>query len=285
MCNFDEEPIYLGFTRFIFKRDYLICNNIFFPEIRHDEDGVFMCRAASIAKYYLVLPKVVYYRRQIPKPDSLYGDEEALIGSIEVIRMLNKTKFHRKLYWENIYDISDALPFVFHRYCLGINEDYIINVLRDLSGLLWDSEARAFLKINEATGVSESWILNCYSLLEKKYKTYQEVITKADRIFIYGAGTIGKYAQNLIEKIFKKNIESFVVSNKGDKADSGGKAIIGVERLSNITNALVIVAMHKRWHKDIEEFLYKYSFKGNVIYWGNDIKHFISVLSEDVSRF
>lgn len=281
VCDFDLEPIYLGFTRFVYKRKFLIDNNIFFPELRHDEDGVFMCRAASVAKYYLILPRVVYYRRQIQKPYLLYGDEEALIGNIEVIKTLNKTKAHRKLYWENIYDISDVLPFVLHRFYLGINKELIIKIFRDLKGVLWDSESREFLNMDGEKG-GEEWLFNRYYLLEQSYKLYRELIAKANKVYVYGTGTIGKYAQILIEEIFKKDIDCFVVSNKREDAVRRDVKVIGVKSLNNISDALVIVAMHKRWHRDIKKMLCKYNFKGDVIFFGNDIKHYISMLNGNV---
>lgn len=283
LCVFDENPIYLGFTRFIYKRKLLIDNNIFFPELRHDEDGAFMCRAASVAKYYLILPRVVYYRRQIPKSLILYGDEEALIGNIEVIKTLNKTEAHRKLYWEIIYEISDVLPFVFCRFYWGINKESIIKNLCELNRVLWDDESRKYLNMDDVGDVNDNWILNRYGLLEQIYKTYREVIDKANVIYIYGAGTIGGYARILIEKILKKNIESYVVSEKKENRLQRGVTVIGVEKLNNITDALVIVAMHKRWHRDIDELLHKYNFRGDKIFFGNDIKNYISVLSDNVA--
>ena len=52
-----------GYTRFLFNREMLVDNSIFFPDLSFFEDPPFFVRAMSLADHFAVTPKTVYMYR------------------------------------------------------------------------------------------------------------------------------------------------------------------------------------------------------------------------------
>lgn len=64
ILDFKDTQFIYGFWRFLFKRDYLIENRIFFPTYSVFEDPVFLLKAFSDSELFAVIPDVVYVHRK-----------------------------------------------------------------------------------------------------------------------------------------------------------------------------------------------------------------------------
>lgn len=58
--NAADEPLDRYFTRFIYKREFLLENNLYFPPLRVYEDPIFLLCALLKAKEYYAVPDIVY---------------------------------------------------------------------------------------------------------------------------------------------------------------------------------------------------------------------------------
>ena len=58
--SFDEWQNDYGYTNFIFERDFLIRNNILFPQYRRYEDPVFFLKALCTAETFAAVPYILY---------------------------------------------------------------------------------------------------------------------------------------------------------------------------------------------------------------------------------
>ena len=66
IINYRDYQFDLGFTRFIYNREMILDNNIFFPEYKNYEDPVFCVKALMIAEKIGTLKKCVYIYRKNP---------------------------------------------------------------------------------------------------------------------------------------------------------------------------------------------------------------------------
>lgn len=86
----EEEILYTdyqydyGFYRFIYKRDMLLTNEIFFPPYPRFQDPPFMVRAFTTAKRFYALPRVTYAYRVEHKP--LNWNEAKVAGLFNGLR-------------------------------------------------------------------------------------------------------------------------------------------------------------------------------------------------------
>lgn len=79
----------LGWIRFIYRRSFLIENDVTFPPLTRHEDPVFLVRAMLAAGRFYAIPDIVYRYRIFHKPLSLSREnlQDALIGMGEVMAL------------------------------------------------------------------------------------------------------------------------------------------------------------------------------------------------------
>lgn len=88
--KFKDYQFNYGYTRFIYKKDFLIEHNIFFPRYLRYEDPIFFVEVMHKAKEFYAIPKITYAYRINHKilvwnatkvHDLLYGIRECLLQS------------------------------------------------------------------------------------------------------------------------------------------------------------------------------------------------------------
>lgn len=62
-CNYKENPFHYGYWRFIYSRDFIHKNKLYFPDYLRYEDPPFFVKAMAIAKQYYVISDIVYVYR------------------------------------------------------------------------------------------------------------------------------------------------------------------------------------------------------------------------------
>ena len=115
--NSDDYQFDYYFQRFIFKRDFLIKNNLFFPDLRRYQDPIFMTNVLFAAKRLYVIPNRTY----------VYFESGNTI-STNLIKVHSILKgFLRELHLAKKYEYYDLYFEIVER----INGDYFINIFKN----------------------------------------------------------------------------------------------------------------------------------------------------------
>lgn len=105
--NFSDYQYDYGFYRFIYRRKFLIENNIFFPNYRRYQDPPFMLRAFASAGRFYAIPDVTYcYRIGATAMDWDVSKVVDLLCGIE-----DELKFSAERGYEKVHALS------YHRLC------------------------------------------------------------------------------------------------------------------------------------------------------------------------
>lgn len=91
-----------GFTRFLFKREFLIQNNIFFPDLKRFQDPPFLVKALHTSKRFYAIDKIVYKYR-LPE-NGVRWNEDKICDCIHGICWNMQFALNNKYY--KLYELS-----------------------------------------------------------------------------------------------------------------------------------------------------------------------------------
>ena len=188
MIQYEDNGSMFGFTRYIYERDFVIENKIFFNEYRCWEDPVFMSTAFSLAKKFYSVDKDVYcYRRQIHRKEHRIQDAVDLLkASCDIMNIANKTN-NMKLELNLLEVLNNSYENI--SYLFSKKPDYVISGLNSVKSLLFGdipSELiRSIKRFNELDFKTEN------EQYEKDLIHLCRAIDKR-KCIIYGAGEYGK---------------------------------------------------------------------------------------------
>ena len=117
--SFNKYQFPYGFTRFIYNRDFLIKNDIFFPEYRRLEDPPFMINAMIKAKRFYAVKEIVYsYRHNYKKFN--WTTEFAcdfLKGTHDIFHYADTNRFSklRSYNYTKLKQVSSVLAYSFNQ--------------------------------------------------------------------------------------------------------------------------------------------------------------------------
>lgn len=159
-----------GFTRFIYNREFLQKNQIFFPKSVYYEDPVFLATAMNAAKKFYALKKIVYsYRVSHKKPywtknkilDLLKGFESNFaLSKNNNLDDLHKTTYQRL-----------TMDFFFKEICVFLKDKNVVDqFLKTLFTVNW--------------GKIDSAPYSLYEQLKKKRTFFQKKLFKSNFILI-----------------------------------------------------------------------------------------------------
>ena len=175
----------------LFKREFIIDNNIRFPEGLIFEDNVFFYEALLTAKRIYFLKEFLFIRRWYPKSSTMNGDLRFL-NSIDVANLtfdVFKEKGEFDNYKSNLYNKKvEVFFFRFNHIKNEFKEIFFQEMKKDLIKLLDEETYDDFInsityrnkKIFEHIIISENAIefLIIRALYDKKMKTYREFLFK-----------------------------------------------------------------------------------------------------------
>lgn len=94
-----------GFTRFIYRRDFLISNNLYFPDLVGHEDPPFFVEAMLAAGKFYALKDIVYlYRKNHKEASNFWSNPRKVVDSIKGISMVLELAANNELM--DLYKIS-----------------------------------------------------------------------------------------------------------------------------------------------------------------------------------
>lgn len=159
----------LGFSRFIYKREMLLKNNIFFPEYRNYEDPVFCVKALNTAGEIGVFKKSVYvYRKNI----------EGMSRSVKldsIIDMVNGMKDN--LFFAEKNELYDLYRATYRR----LNKEALCEIenclnYEDKDHKLFKLLIQVDAMINrEILGNTENDMLEALNMVYQEYKKYERI--------------------------------------------------------------------------------------------------------------
>lgn len=244
LCDYLDTQFFVGFTRFIYQTDFIVENNIFFPEITEYEDPFFLVQAFYYARYYFVIDKNVY---QIHRGDHIrtYNSDkkvkEALVGIGQVLRF-SKEKQLRRLMSNVLVDIYNTRFNIF-MYPFLENHIELISLEKDILELITqDLELDVEEKIIRGKFLEKS-IKQEVDRTQKELEDFSRILTRERAVYIYGAGII---AGRVIDFVRQRDVEisaCLVTSMEGNPKTFRGIEVKTVDCQTNIKNQLVIIAL------------------------------------------
>lgn len=134
-----------GFTRFVYRRDFLLQHHLKFPEVRYYEDPPFLVETLCAATKFQVVPDYVYcYRRSSDKTVSPGQLHLCLTGMRNVLKTAldyGQADKLKSIYQERLADFSeDALGWLFFNY---LDEDHsdLLRLMFEIGDLLSEMPA------------------------------------------------------------------------------------------------------------------------------------------------
>lgn len=251
ILNYRDFQIDYNYQDFIFLKQYLIENDIYFPDYRRFQDPPFLVRALFNAKHFTVANVYLYVyrepdieRRFNPKNICclLQGlNDNLLFAKEHKLDILFKTTVYRlESEYLNII-LENIMPYNLYTIELLIKANQIINQYYNTTDYLMQSLRKILFYIYE--------------------RNLNSRIMKQNRIVLYGAGYFG---QRFLEYLKKNNlsnkIEAFVVSDlTNNKMQIEGIPVIKFQDLKE--ERYMIVTVKEDNQKEIEDCLKKDGYK------------------------
>lgn len=251
----EEYPGMTGYWAFIFKKELLIDNNIFFPTYLRGQDAPFFVKAIAYAKRVYCSSKLIYVYRKEHK-SFVYSYEKALgiVSSLRDVFALSgqfEMKYIHRLVCEElkgeigslIYKYASEGDVQMNKLAKDFNRLLDVKLLEmseyvDKKLLLEDDEIKEFVKEN--TKVKEE--------LVSQWKN-------TGKVYIFGAGAVGKKVASFL-KNEQVSIEAFIVSSlSNNELVVQGIPVKEVEQIIIEEKYIVIIATYWYSQKEIISML------------------------------
>lgn len=118
LIEFQNYQFDFGYTRFIYNRNFLLENNLFFPDYLRFQDPPFFVNALSLAKKFYAINKITYSYRMNHK-ELVWNEEKIsnlIYGLLDVLIVSRQKKYHNlfnvineRFYCQYIIDIENNL--------------------------------------------------------------------------------------------------------------------------------------------------------------------------------
>lgn len=248
---------YAGFWRFIYKRDFLVNNNIWFPDYKRFQDPPFFLKAISKAEKVYCIKKIVYCYRKEHK--TVNFDKKKGIDFVKGVRdslMIAKEERLDSIYTsleKELHGEATALMY----YFVHEGSEEMARIIHEINLIIsGDGE-------HEKRRLLEGKNLNEY--VEKVWMEREELFGRLSlfpHILIFGAGTVGKKVLNFFRQ-HQHEPEAFIVSDlKQNPSEVEGIPVRLAEEYINIQNScLVVVATFSYLHEEIRDVMHEKGFE------------------------
>lgn len=242
---------------YMWKRDFLINNNLFFHEgILHEDDPFTVC-ALIYAKRIIYLKKVCYlYRRRNDSITTRPYECKHLIGKVEgiadILRIMES--------YDNAieYDFRKSLTgfLLARRHFTRIQ---LINLIR--SGEKIELYAESFKSFMEWQSIMRADYYYISGLIDAY--TYKK-LTGYKKIIIYGIGKVGMEVIKLLEEYEIRNYVTAITKKNQSNLGLNPHTVEIADLAQKYTDALVLVAVGKNLQDELMQKAISLGFK-NVV--------------------
>lgn len=276
--NKEEFSSFAGFWRYLFKKDFLTENNIFFPNYLRMQDLPFFIKAISKVERVYCVKKITYCYRLGHKQLKL--NEKVAIDSAKGMRdslLISKNKGLKKIYTLLLNELCGEITGIMYYFAhKGVEE--IRPIIHDINTIISENNDDKCLPriLLEGNALDE--------YVEKNWEERERLFSKLNeysKILIYGAGVVGQKMLKFL-KHYGYEPEAFVVSDsKQNVEEVEGIIVKQIEEYVNIQKeCFIIVATFPYSHKEIQKGLYENGFQqfwlidmGKFYLWYEDINH------------
>jgi len=132
--TFQDAPFSYGYTRFIYNRDFLVKNKIYFPDYKRFQDPPFFVSAMIAAKNYYAMADYVYVYRVGHK--KINWDEQKVLDTLNgLCDILKQSRVHKiyALYVEQIRILWERISGICESGCVvGAVKEKLIDILKNI---------------------------------------------------------------------------------------------------------------------------------------------------------
>lgn len=250
--NFAECGCAFGFTRFIYKREILLENEIEFPDYGFYEDPLFFTRVMARVEGFFCINKVVYiYRVSIHERNYSQNSVLEMLKSMTEMFKISKEKEWESLKESIISLIFENYYFYICQYSGNGNKAFIETLDRFIQEINSQGDIETFKKLSLDS--MKNYVVECM----KTIQDFQEKIQKFSTVIIYGAGEGGKIVQRYLKNHLNKEICSFAVSSmEENNSQVNGIPVATIESLVKFKEkGLFIVAVSPKYRVEIKRKL------------------------------
>lgn len=191
---------FIGFGRFIYKRNLLIDNNIYFPTSSEYEDPVFFVHAMICAQTFYAIKNDTYcvvmgkhmreYNTDKKVLETLYGINAVLEMAVDN----NLIKLHNNLLYD-IYQIKYNI--------LMYAKESTNNEINDLLNKFLNNIVLEWLETDDCSDIRQYFTAEGISTKiaegKKELNRFNDIVKKNSEIWIYGAGIVAEKLVDYIE--------------------------------------------------------------------------------------
>ena len=249
-----------GFTAFIYSRQMLLENEIFFPGYRRFQDPVFKVQAFQCAGRFYVIPDMVYERRVI---DKYPAHVEVVLGMTDVLEF----SYMHGLYklWEKMADGLEK--WIDSLYCqIVLRNDTESKLLIQRIAGHTHGRLQQCLFCTEAGDLEMHKIQQRVSMIIREKNRLAQRIQGNDKIAIYGAGYVGGFMEKYLEEVFHRKADFYIVTSmEGNPSTKARLPVISLDEfMLHKDDCLILVATYDRLHAVIRGELEKYGYQDAV---------------------
>ena len=275
VISFSDYQFCWGYTCFIYDREMLKQNGIFFPSYIRGQDPPFMLKALSCADKMGTISRDIYVAREFDKKIkfnsiNIINDMARYLYDIIIFSMQHN---YTKLIEIGIQELL-RWKIYFFMHIIGGNTE-LQNILQKLNA--------EFLRMgyNKSDEYYIDMSVDDMKVYIEKYSQeiagYVRLMERYKEIIIYGAGNIGKLIFDLVEKNDNLKFLGFAVSSDTPEGTARGMAIHCINTyLDKKDKSLVVIAAMKGTSDEMERNAERLGFKNRLIINNEiiDIKNF-----------
>lgn len=263
LVSYKEVLTNTGFTNYLYRRDFLLHNNIIFPVAVNYEDPPFLANAISKSKVILRIPVILYCAVKGYK--SRYYDEN-VVGEI-LDGIYYSLVISLETNWCNLYKhIMKQLNEVFYRHIvmkLTINN---VEKLVKIAKYNYEYGDGTTIKIYDE-------MIRGFEFI--KYENYAFPffkVKKGAKVIIYGAGLVGRALMYQAKKYGKDYVNIVgIVDRNADQLSDGKVSVFTPSQVRDLKfDTVIITAKLKQTAKDICKELYAIGVDDSNIIWQDD---------------
>ena len=252
-----------GFTNYLYRREFLLDNKIFFPVAVNYEDHPFLANAISTSRTILRTPVILYCAVRGYK--TRYYDANAVGEVLDGIYY--SLKIAIRCHWDNLY----------RHIIKQLNEGYYRHIVLNLTVNNIEKLIR-LVKHNYEYGKQDS--IRIYDDIVKgfeiaKYENYVfpfQLIKKNSHVLIYGAGLVGRALYYQAQKYGKEYVDIVgMVDRNADKLSDDKVTVFRPSQIADLKfDTVIITAKLEQTAKDICKQLHAIGVDDSHIIWQND---------------
>lgn len=252
----NELSAFGGYWRFLYKRKFLVENNILFPFYKRAQDVPFFVKAISAAGRVYCVKKVVYCYRKEHK--LVRFDECKAVDYVKAIKdslLISKNEGLDNIYIALLKEIHGEITALIYYFAQAGSME-MRKVIHDINLVLQDREDSRKMILLEGKSLDN----HVKQIWEERKNLFIE-LNKYSKILIYGAGTIGRKVLNFL-KDNQYEPDAFIVSDVNQNPDNvEGVRVRAVGEYTNIRDeCFVLVATFSYLHEEIKKTLYEKGF-------------------------